>query len=107
MTTFDEREHAFEEKFAHDQEIRFRVHAARNRLLGLWAADRLHLNQAEREAYAMALAQADIAKFHDDDLVRRIMGDFLARGEPVTELEIRHQIERLLEVAKRRIAEKT
>lgn len=107
MTTFDEREHVFEEKFAHDQEIRFRVHAARNRLLGLWAADRLHLNQAEREAYAMALAQADVAKFHDDDLVRRIIGDFFARGEAVTEAEIRREIDRLLAVAKRHVVEKT
>lgn len=106
MTTFDDREHAFEEKFAHDQEIRFRVHAVRNRLLGLWAAEKLRLPPAEREPYAMALAQADVAKFHDDEIVRTIMGDFFAKGERITEAEIRAQLEVLLEAAKRRIASK-
>lgn len=106
MTTFDDREHVFEEKFAHDQEIRFRVHAVRNRLLGLWAAEKMRLHPAEREAYAMALAQADVAKFHDDDVIRRIMGDFFAKGEPITETEIRAKLESLLETAKRRVATK-
>ena len=106
MTLFDNREHAFEEKFAHDQEIRFRVHAVRNRLLGLWVAERLRLTAAEAEAYATALAQADIARFHDDEIVKRVMGDLLARGERVTDSEIRQQLARLLPLAKARVAEK-
>lgn len=104
MTTFKEREHAFEEKFAHDQEIRFRVHAWRNRLLGLWAAEKLHLKPAEAEAYATALAQADVAKFRDDEIVRRVLGDFLARGERMADVEIRRQLERLLPAAKAHVA---
>ncbi len=106
MTTFDNREHAFEEQFAHDQEVRFRVHAVRNRLLGLWVAEKLHLRPAEAEAYATTLAQADVASFHDDQLVTRVMGDLLARGERVTDSEIRQQLARLLPVAKKRVAEK-
>ncbi len=104
MTTFDEREHAFEAKFARDQEIRFRVHAWRNRLLGQWAAEKLRLKGAEAEAYAMSLAQADVAKFHDDEIVQKVMSDFLARGEHVTDAEIRQQLARLLPVAKQRVA---
>ena len=107
MTLFDNREHAFEEKFAHDQEVRFRVHAVRNRLLGQWVAERLRLRAAEAEAYAAALAQADIARFHDDEIVKRVMADLLARGEPVTDTEIRQQLARLLPLAKARVAEKT
>jgi hypothetical protein len=106
MTTFDEREHAFEEKFAHDQEIRFRVRAVRNRLLGFWVAEKLRFRPAEAEAYATALAQAGVAKFQDDDIVRRVVGDLLAQGEPTTEAEIRRQLERLLPIAKTRVAEK-
>jgi hypothetical protein len=104
MTTFDEREHAFEGKFARDQEARFRVHAWRNRLLGLWAAEKLHLGPDQAEAYALELAQADVARFHDDDLVRRILGDFKATGEPITESEIRDQLRQLLPIAKKHVA---
>ena len=104
MTTFDEREHAFEQKFAHDQEIRFRVHAVRNRLLGQWAAQRLRLKPAEADAYATALAQADVAKFHDDEIVKKIRGDLLANGDAVTEAEIREQLAQTLLAAKRRVA---
>jgi len=104
MTTFDEREHAFEQKFAHDQEIRFRVHAVRNRLLGQWAAQTLHLRPAEAEAYATSLAQADVARFHDDEIIKKVLGDFLANGEAITEAEIREQLAKLLPVAKARVA---
>lgn len=104
MTTFDEREHAFEQQFAHDQDIRFRVHALRNRLLGQWVAERLRLRPVEAEAYATALAQADVAKFHDDEIVSKVLSDFLANGDAMTETEIRAQMDRLLPIAKGRIA---
>lgn len=104
MTTFDEREHAFEQKFVHDQEIRFRVHAMRNRLLGQWAAQRLRLKPAEAEAYATELAQADVAKFHDDEVIKKVLGDFLANGEVMREAEIRQQLATFLSVAKARVA---
>lgn len=104
MTTFDEREHAFEEKFVHDEEIRFRVHALRNRLLGEWAAKELHLRPDEAANYAMALAQADVAKFHDDKIVRKVVADFSAKGRKVSESEIRAKLVQLLPIAKRQIA---
>ncbi len=107
MTTFDEREQAFERKFARDQEVRFRVHAIRNRLLGQWAAQRLRLNPAEAEAYATVLAQADVAKFHDDDVVKKVQADFLAQGDVVTEAEIRERLATFLSIAKGRVASTT
>lgn len=107
MTTFDEREHAFEDKFAHDQELRFRVHARRNRLFGLWAAERLGLAQAQAEAYATALAQADAAKFSDDAIVRRVLDDFTAKGVTVTALELQRQLEHLLPLAKQQVMGKS
>lgn len=106
MTTFDERERAFEKKFAQDQEVRFRVHVVRNRLLGLWAAEKLCFGPPEAEAYATTLAQAEVAKFNDDDIVRRVVEDFVARGKPITEAEIHRQLERLLPIAKARVAER-
>ena len=104
MSLFDDREHAFERKFANEQELRFRVHAVRNRLLGQWAAEKLRLKPAEAETYAMELAQADVASFHDDEIVKRVLGDILATGEAVTESEIREQLAKLLPIAKARVA---
>ncbi|HTP82694.1 MAG TPA: DUF1476 domain-containing protein [Alphaproteobacteria bacterium] len=104
MSLFEDREHAFERKFANEQETRFRVHAVRNRLLGQWAAQKLHLKPAEAETYAMELAQADVASFHDDEIIKKILADFLARGEVASEAEIREQLAKLLPVAKARVA---
>ncbi len=104
MSLFDDREHAFERKFANEQEVRFRVHAVRNRLLGQWAAERLHLKPADAETYATELAQADVASFHDDELIKKVLADFLANGETVSESEIREQLAKLLPIAKSRVA---
>src|SRR3546814_4108338 len=68
MTTFDNREKAFEEKFAHDAEITFRIAARRNRLLGLWAAERMKLTSEEADAYAKAVVQADRSEEHTSEL---------------------------------------
>ena len=101
MTTFDQREHAFEEKFARDEELRFRVHARRNRLLGLWAAQHLGMKGPDAEKYAEALANADVAKFHDDELVAQIAADFKAKGVAVGKDEIHRQMAKDLIAAKR------
>jgi hypothetical protein len=103
MTTLDEREQAFEEKFAHDEEIRSRVHALRNWLLGLWVAHELGLQPAEAEAYAATLAQPDVAKLRDDQIVNKVRTDFLVKGQLVSEDEVREELAALLLVAKRRI----
>ncbi|NKJ43894.1 DUF1476 domain-containing protein [Novosphingobium sp. SG720] len=89
MTMFDDRERAFEAKFAHDEEMLFRIHARRNRLLGQWAAERMKLTQAEAEAYAKAVVQADFEETGDEDVVRKLLGDLIAAGVDSTEAEIR------------------
>jgi hypothetical protein len=103
MTTFDQREQAFEQKFAHDEELRFKVHARRNHMLGLWAAKRLQMKRKAAEQYAEALTEADVAKFRDDQIVERIARDFATMGVAMENAEIRRQMDQLLIVAKREL----
>ncbi len=89
MTTFDDREKAFEAKFARDEEMMFRVHARRNRLLGVWAAERMGLDAAETEGYAKSVVQADFEEAGDEDVVRKLLGDLTSAGVEIDEAEIR------------------
>ncbi|MFM2372799.1 MAG: hypothetical protein RIS85_2521 [Pseudomonadota bacterium] len=89
MTMFDDREKAFEAKFARDEEMQFRVHARRNRLLGQWAAERMGLDAAETEAYAKAVVQADFEEAGDEDVIRKLLGDLTSAGVDIEESEIR------------------
>lgn len=89
MTTFDDREKAFEAKFARDEEMMFRVHARRNRLLGVWAAERMGLDSAETEGYAKSVVQADFEEAGDEDVVRKLLGDLTSAGVEIDEAEIR------------------
>ena len=75
MTTFDEREQAFENKFAHDQEMAFRITARRNRLLGQWAAALMKLTPEEADSYAKGVVQADFEEAGDEDVIRKLLGD--------------------------------
>ncbi|MET1756617.1 DUF1476 domain-containing protein [Novosphingobium sp. RD2P27] len=93
MTTFDDRERAEEAKFAHDAEMQFRIQARRNRLLGEWAAERMNLSPAEREAYAKAVVQADFEETGDEDVVRKLLGDLTSAGVEVDEAEVRSALE--------------
>ncbi|NJS15565.1 MAG: DUF1476 domain-containing protein [Sphingopyxis sp.] len=93
MTQFDDRERAFETKFAHDQELQFKVTARRNRLLGEWAADRMGLTPEERDAYAKAVVQADFEEVGDEDVIRKIVGDLTAAKVEITDAEIRAALE--------------
>lgn len=93
MTMFDDRERAFEAKFAHDEEMMFRVHARRNRLLGQWAAERMKLSPAETEAYAKSVVQADFEEAGDEDVIRKLLGDIIAAGVETSESEIRAAME--------------
>lgn len=102
MTTFDERESAFENKFAHDAEMQFKAEARRNKLLGLWAAERLGKTGDEAEAYAKEVVKADFQEPGHEDVVRKVAGDL---GELATETEIRTKMEELLAVAKAQIME--
>jgi hypothetical protein len=93
MTTFDKREEGFERKFALDEEQRFRAVARRNKLLGLWAAEKLGLSGAEADAYAKAVVAADIEEAGDADVIRKILTDFKAKGVDQSE----HQIQRTMD----------
>ena len=78
MTTFDKREEGFEKKFALDEELQFKANARRNKLLGLWAAEKLGLHGADAEAYAKSVVMADFAETGDEDVFRKIRDDFNA-----------------------------
>lgn len=92
MTTFDDREKAFENKFAHEAELEFRITARRNKLLGLWAADKLGLTEAEAESYAKAVVQADFEETGDEDVIRKLIGDLLKGGVETSDIEIREML---------------
>ena len=89
MSTFNDRERAEEAKFAHDEEMMFRVHARRNRLLGQWAAQRMGLSAAEADAYAKSVIQADFEESGDEDVVRKLLGDLTSAGVDADEAEVR------------------
>jgi hypothetical protein len=88
MTTFDDRERAFERKFAHDEEMKFRIIARRNRLLGQWAARQMGLSEAESESYAKDVVRADFEEAGDHDVVRKVLGDLTAAGVDCDESRI-------------------
>jgi hypothetical protein len=89
MTTFQDRERAEEAKFAHDEELSFRVHARRNRLLGAWAATRMGLSPVESESYAKSVVQADFEETGDEDVIRKVLGDLISAGVDAAEDEVR------------------
>ncbi len=103
MTTFKDRENAFEKQFEHDQEIQFKVNARKNKLLGLWAASQLGKSGADAEAYAKEVVMADFEKPGDSDVVAKLMGDLSAAGKSADEQAIRKQGERLLAEARQQI----
>jgi hypothetical protein len=96
MTTFDEREKAFEHKFEHDLELQFKARARKNKLLGLWAAGLIGKTGAEAESYARDIVMADFEKPGDHDVVHTLMHDLEAAGKPTAEHTIRRQGDRLL-----------
>jgi hypothetical protein len=103
MTTFDDREKAFEAKYEHDQDLKFKVNARRNKLLGLWAAGLLGKIGADAEAYAKEVVMADFEKPGDSDVMHKLMADLAAAGKPMEEHTIRKQSEHLADDAKKQI----
>jgi hypothetical protein len=99
MTTFDKREEGFEKKFALDEELKFKAHARRNKLLGLWAAEKFGLSGAEADAYAKEVVAADFEEAGDDDVFRKMRSDFDARGVAQSDHQIRRTMDELLERA--------
>jgi len=99
MTTFDKREEGFEKKFAHDEELRFKASARRNKLLGLWAAEKLGLSGAEAEAYAKEVVLADFEEPGDHDIFRKIRRDFDAKKVAMSDQDLRHVMDDLMNMA--------
>jgi hypothetical protein len=89
MTTFDDRKDAFEKKFAHDEELRFKATARRNKLLGLWAAEKLGKSGPEAETYAKSVVMADFQEAGDDDVLQKVRADLEANGALQGEAELR------------------
>lgn len=89
MTTFDEREQAFEKKFAHDEELRFKATARRNKLFGLWVAETLGRTGPEAESYAKSVILADFEEEGDADMIRKVRHDLETAGKPADEAELR------------------
>ena len=89
MTTFDKREEGFEKKFAHDEELRFKANARRNKLLGMWAAEKMGLTGPAADAYSKEVVVADFEEAGDDDVFRKIRKDFDAKGVAQSDQDIR------------------
>ncbi|MFZ5693787.1 MAG: DUF1476 domain-containing protein [Pseudomonadota bacterium] len=100
MTTFDKREEGFEKKFAHDEELKFKATARRNKLLGLWAAAMLGKTGADAEAYAKEVVAADFEEAGDDDVVRKVVNDLAGKA---SEAEVRSKMQELLAEAVKQI----
>lgn len=97
MSTFDDRENAFESKFAHDAEMQFKAEARRNKLLGLWAAELLGKSGDDAESYAKEVVRSDFEEAGDEDVYRKVSGDL---GDKATEAEIRGKMTDLMAEAK-------
>ena len=93
MTTFDDRERAFESQYARDQEMQFKIVARRNRLLGQWAAKKMGLTEAEADAYARDEIRSDFEEAGDDDVIRKLLGDLTSAGVEIEESAIRQALD--------------
>ncbi|HZG07833.1 MAG TPA: DUF1476 domain-containing protein [Allosphingosinicella sp.] len=105
MTTFDERERAFETRYARDQEMQFKITARRNRLLGQWAAGLMGLTEAESDAYAKDVVRADFEEAGDEDVIRKLIGDLTSAGVETDEVKIREALEHKTVEARRQLME--
>ncbi len=105
--SFDKREKGFEAKWAHDEELRFKVFARRNKLLGLWAAAELGVTGGAADAYAKEVVAAEFERAGDHDVFDKIRRDLDARGVTISDHMLRRKMEELLEVAKQQIEGET
>jgi hypothetical protein len=99
MTSFEKREEGFEAKFAHDEELRFKATARRNKLLGLWAAEKLGMTGDAAEAYAKSVVKADFEEPGEEDVFRKVRGDFDAKNVDQSDHQIRRTMAELMDEA--------
>jgi hypothetical protein len=105
MTTFDDRARGFEGKFAHDEEMAFRIAARRNRLVGTWAAGKMGLTPEETDAYDKAVVQADFEESGDEDVIRKLLGDLVSAGVDIDDERIRSALHDATVEARRQLLE--
>lgn len=105
MTNFDNREKAFENKFAHDADLLFKIAARRNKLVGQWAAEKMGLTPEETTAYATSVVQADFEEAGDEDVIRKLLGDLTSAGIDVDDAMIRAALEDKMVEARRQFIE--
>jgi hypothetical protein len=103
MTTFDDREQGFENKFSHDQELEFRIGARRNKLLGLWAAQLLGINGSDAENYAKSLAELELHTPQDQNVMTKVLADFKARGVDMSEHRLRRHLDEIEQTVRKQI----
>ena len=103
MSSFDERQKGFENKFKHDQETTFKVSARRNKLLGLWAAKQMGLTGAAADDYAKTVVMADMEKPGDDDVLQKVLKDLTDKGVAITAHRVRAEMDALLPEARKQI----
>ena len=103
MSEFDKREKAYESKFAHDEELKFKANARRNKLLGRWAAEKLGLSGDEAEHYAKGVVLADLEEPGEEDVFRKIRSSFDDKGVDQSDHQIRRTMEELMDEAVRQI----
>jgi hypothetical protein len=107
MSSFDKRRDSFEKKFALDEEQKFKARVRRNKLLGLWAAEKLGLTGTEAADYAKDVIKTDFSEPGDEDVFRKISGDFAARRVDQSEHQIRRTMEELMSTAAEQIQNET
>jgi hypothetical protein len=105
MSQFDDRERAFETKFAHDEEMKFKIIARRNRLLGEWAAGKMGLSEEETQSYAKDVVRADFEEAGDEDVIRKVLGDLTSAGVETDDAQIREALGHKEVEARRQIIE--
>jgi hypothetical protein len=99
MNTFDDRQKGFENKFAHDEELRFKATARRNKLLGMWAGEKLGLSGDALAAYAKEVVVADFEEAGDDDVLRKVLADFKAKNVDQSDHQVRRTMDELMGTA--------
>ena len=104
MSTLKDREKGFERKFAHDEEMKFKAEARRNRLLGLWAAGKLGITDPEEaKSYAQQVVFADFAEKGDEDVLRKVFEDLKGAGVSITEADVRRRMDELMAQAREQV----
>ena len=99
MSSFDKREEGFEKKYALDEEQKFKAEARRNKLLGMWAAEKFGITGDAATAYAKEVVASDFEEAGDGDVLRKVFGDFKANGVALTEQELRIKMDELMATA--------